>query len=68
MEALHRIYEESPTDERQLVNLYDINREASNSNDYYFAPYYRRSSHTLWNKLNNLPRRDTGFLRFGRRS
>jgi hypothetical protein len=64
-QALFRKYGESGNDEEKVVNFKQA--EDYNSDNTYFIPCHRTSSYVLCNKLDQLSRRDTGFLRFGRK-
>jgi len=68
-QALFRKYEESVNDEERLANLYNLKQaEEYNSDNYYSNPCHpTSSSYILCKKLEHLSRRDTGFLRFGRK-
>jgi hypothetical protein len=68
-QALFHKYEESANDEERLANLNNLkSAEEYNSNNYYSIPCHpTSSSYILCKKLDYLSRRDTGFLRFGRR-
>ncbi|CAF1027538.1 unnamed protein product [Rotaria sordida] len=68
IQTLFRSYEYSPNDEQTLVNLYNLKQaEEQNLDNSYLILCHPRSSHILCNKLDNFSRRDTGFLRFGRK-
>jgi hypothetical protein len=69
-QALFRKLKDSANDEERLMNLYNLKRvfeQDQNPDNYYVAPCYPTSSHILCNRIDHLSRRDTGFLRFGRK-
>ncbi len=68
-QALFPKYEESANDEERLVNLYNPKQvEEYNSDNYFYIPCHPTlSSYSLCKKFEHLARRDTGFLRFGRK-
>ncbi len=68
-ETLFRKYEENANDEGRLANLYNLKQaEENNLDNYYLIPCHSTSSSfNLCKKLDHLSRRDTGFLRFGRK-
>lgn len=71
IQGLFHKYEENLNDEERLANnLYNFKQlEESNSDNYYPIPCQSTSSssYILCKKLEHLSRRDTGFLRFGRK-
>ncbi|CAF4401488.1 unnamed protein product, partial [Rotaria sp. Silwood2] len=68
IQALFRSYEYSPNDEETLFNLHNLKQaEEHNLDNYYLVLCHPTSLHILCNKVDNISRRDTGFLRFGRK-
>ncbi|CAF3360465.1 unnamed protein product [Rotaria sp. Silwood1] len=68
MQTLFRSYEYNPNDDETLFNLYNLKQAEKHNLDYYYlVRCHPTSSHILCNKLDNISRRDTGFLRFGRK-
>ena len=57
---LLRQYEGTANGEQRLADFYD-------GDDYYLIPCHAKFSHVLCSKVDRLSRRDTGFLRFGRK-
>ncbi|CAF0951081.1 unnamed protein product [Adineta steineri] len=64
-EALFSNYNGKVNDEEYLDNFKTT--EENPLDNYYIIPCHGKSSHILCNKLDHLSRRDTGFLRFGRK-
>ncbi|UJR36337.1 hypothetical protein I4U23_029065 [Adineta vaga] len=67
-DILFRSYEGPAINEERFADSYDVKHAETNDLDnYYIIPCHMKSSHVLCNKLDRLSRRDTGFLRFGRK-
>ncbi|CAF1675707.1 unnamed protein product, partial [Adineta ricciae] len=68
IDLLFRKYEGPTNDEVQLLDFPNEQQADTDELDNYFIlPCHPRSSHVLCNRLDHLSRRDTGFLRFGRK-
>ncbi|CAF3432976.1 unnamed protein product [Rotaria socialis] len=61
-------YEPSANLQERLANLNNLKQETENNFDKnYYIICQPKSTHILCSQLNNISRRDTGFLRFGRK-
>lgn len=68
MQGLFRSYEVNTSDEERMANSYNLKPAEENSvNNNYYILCHPKSTHVLCKKFDNLSRRDTGFLRFGRK-
>jgi hypothetical protein len=67
-DVLAQQYEGTASNEQRLADFYDSQpADGNDGDDYYLIPCRAKFSHVLCSKMDRLSRRDTGFLRFGRK-